>query len=91
MDANSIACLNELSHLHGLTRTLSSLELPGTEVQSVAEFSSVDVEERKKGRKEKRKDGRAEERVSVINETLNKIEVEFLFNNDSPPYSRKSE
>lgn len=50
MDANSIACLNELSHLHELTRTLSSLELPGTEVQSVAEFSSVDVEERKKGK-----------------------------------------
>jgi len=63
VDANSIAYLNELSHLHGSERPVCWMKLRYTGKQSVAEFS---ISEREGKRVEKNNEKK--ERICVINE-----------------------
>jgi len=54
VDANSIACLNELSHLHGSKRPVRWMKLRCTGEQSVAEFSYMKERERERKRERER-------------------------------------
>jgi len=62
VDANSIACLNEQSHLHGSKRPVRWMKLRCTGEQSVAEFSYVNVKEREREREKEREKGEGEGR-----------------------------